>query len=102
MDTTEVINQEIQNKDFKKKIIDYSMIHNLSIMSIPVSITIELGKNEITICELLQLSRGSILELEDTVGKPLNIFVNNCLIALGELVVHNEKYGVRIIKLLHK
>ncbi|VFP83521.1 Flagellar motor switch protein FliN [Buchnera aphidicola (Cinara laricifoliae)] len=102
MNKKEVIHQETQNKNSDENIVDNSMLNNLSVMSVPVSITIELGKNKITIYELLQLSHGSILELEDTVDKPLNIFVNNCLIALGELVVHNEKYGVRIVKLLHK
>ncbi|VFP78033.1 Flagellar motor switch protein FliN [Buchnera aphidicola (Cinara cuneomaculata)] len=102
MSTKELLNQEIQSKDLNKKIIDQSMMTDLSIMSIPVLITIELGKKKITIRELLQLSCGSILELEEAVDEPLNIFVNNFLIALGELVMHKEKYGIRITKLLHK
>uniref|UniRef100_A0A451DF11 Flagellar motor switch protein FliN n=1 Tax=Buchnera aphidicola (Cinara pseudotsugae) TaxID=2518978 RepID=A0A451DF11_9GAMM len=101
--TTDAV--DINCKDFnltdnKKKIIDNPASYNLSFMSIPVYITIELSKKKITIKDLLRLSSGSVLELEDKVDEPLNIYVNKCLIAIGELVVHNDKYGVRIIKLL--
>ncbi|VFP87883.1 Flagellar motor switch protein FliN [Buchnera aphidicola (Cinara piceae)] len=95
-----VIKKELKNTDLSDKIIDNLSLYHSSIISTPVSITIELGKKKITIKELLQLSQDSIIELEDKVDEPLNIYVNNHLIALGELVVHNEKYGVRIIKLL--
>ncbi|MGI4816661.1 MAG: flagellar motor switch protein FliN [Janthinobacterium lividum] len=101
--TTDAV--DINCKDFnltdnKKKIIDNPASYNLSFMSIPVYITIELSKKKITIKDLLRLSSGSVLELEDKVDEPLNIYVNKCLVAIGELVVHNDKYGVRIIKLL--
>ncbi|VFP81348.1 flagellar motor switch protein FliN [Buchnera aphidicola] len=92
--------KKIENINFNKKIINDVFEYKKSIISIPVSVTIELGKKKITIKELLKLSTGSILELEDKVDEPLNIFVNKNLVALGELVVHNKKYGVRIIKLL--
>ncbi|WP_075433669.1 flagellar motor switch protein FliN [Buchnera aphidicola] len=95
-------NVEKKNLDVKcnNRIENNSLLYNASVMSIPIYITIELGKKKLTIQELLKLSRGSILELEDKVDEPLNIIVNNRLIALGELVVHKEKYGVRIIKLV--
>lgn len=91
------------NTDVEKKKIDHSVLRNSSCMLVPIDITIELSKKKITIQELLQLSCNSILELEDKVDEPLNIFANNSLIALGELVIHKEKCGVRIIKLIrHK
>ncbi|VFP79064.1 flagellar motor switch protein FliN [Buchnera aphidicola] len=96
----DIVKKKIENIDFNKKIINDFFVYKKSIISIPVSVTIELGKKKITIKELLKLSKGSILELEDKVDEPLNIFVNKNLVALGELVVHNKKYGVRIIKLL--
>lgn len=70
-------------------------------MHIPISITINLGKKKISIKELLKLSEGSIIQLDEKDNIPLNIFVNDYLLALGELVIINEKYGIRIIKLLN-
>ncbi|VFP84817.1 Flagellar motor switch protein FliN [Buchnera aphidicola (Cinara splendens)] len=99
-DTVDINGKNFNLTDNKKKIIDDLTSYNLSFMSIPVNITIELSKKKITIKDLLRLSSGSVLELEDKVDEPLNIYANKCLIAVGELVVHNDKYGVRIIKLL--
>ncbi|VFP77621.1 flagellar motor switch protein FliN [Buchnera aphidicola] len=99
-DTKDINCKNFNLTDNKKKIIDDTTSYNLSFMSIPVYITIELSKKKITIKDLLKLSSGSVLELEDKVDEPLNIYVNKHLIAIGELVVHNDKYGVRIIKLL--
>lgn len=69
-------------------------------MDIPVAITIELGTKKLSLKKLLKLSEGSILQLEETDNVPLKIYINNYLLALGELVVINETYGIRIIKLL--
>lgn len=100
IDKVDINCKNFNSTDDKKKINDNSASHNLSFMSIPVYITIELSKKKITIKDLLSLSNGSILELDDKVDEPLNIYVNKRLVAVGELVVHNDKYGVRIIKLV--
>ncbi|HNC50919.1 MAG TPA: flagellar motor switch protein FliN [Accumulibacter sp.] len=66
------------------------------ILDIPVQITVELGRTKITIKNLLQLAHGSVVELDAMAGEPLNVFVNGTLIAQGEVVVVNDKYGIRL------
>ncbi len=78
-----------------------SMIDQLDrILDIPVTITVELGRTKIRIQNLLQLNHGSVVELEGQAGEPLNIFVNNTLIAQGEVVVINDKYGIRLTDII--
>ncbi len=66
------------------------------IMNIPVQLTAELGRTRITIKNLLQLSQGSVVELDGLAGQPLDVKINGYLIAQGEVVVVNEKYGIRL------
>lgn len=66
------------------------------ILDIPVQIAVELGRTKITIKNLLQLAHGSVVELDAMAGEPLNVFVNGTLIAQGEVVVVNDKYGIRL------
>ncbi|XBC38255.1 MAG: flagellar motor switch protein FliN [Buchnera aphidicola (Floraphis choui)] len=70
------------------------------VVDIPVDITIELGKIKLKIKDLLNLKKDSILSLNKYSGEPLNILVNNCIIAKGELVIVEEKYGIRIISII--
>ena len=72
-------------------------IQNLDfILDIPLKVTVELGKTSILIKDLLQLSQGSVLELDKLAGEALEIVVNGKLIAKGEVVVINEKFGIRL------
>lgn len=66
------------------------------ILDIPLSLTVELGRSKMLINELLQLGQGSVVELTKVAGEPMDIFVNNRLIARGEVVVVNDKFGVRL------
>lgn len=66
------------------------------IMDIPVSISMEVGNTEISIRNLLQLNQGSVIELDRLAGEPLDVLVNGTLIAHGEVVVVNEKFGIRM------
>jgi len=66
------------------------------ILDIPLNVTVELGRNKMLINELLQLGQGSVIELTKLVGEPLEVMVNNRLVARGEVVVVNEKFGVRL------
>jgi flagellar motor switch protein FliN/FliY len=66
------------------------------ILDIPVQLTVELGRTKIPIRQILQLAQGSVIELEGLAGEPLDLFVNGCLIAQGEVVVVNEKFGIRL------
>jgi|SRR5574344_910945 flagellar motor switch protein FliN len=67
-----------------------------SIMDIPVTITMEVGRSQISIRNLLQLNQGSVVELERVAGEPLDVLVNGTLIAHGEVVVVNDKFGIRL------
>ena len=66
------------------------------ILDIPVTISMEIGSTKINIRNLLQLNQGSVIELDRLAGEPLDVKVNNTLIAHGEVVVVNEKYGIRL------
>jgi len=70
------------------------------IMDIPIQLTVELGRTRMTIKELLRLTQGSIVPLEGLAGEPLDILINHYLIAQGEVVVVNDKYGVRITDII--
>lgn len=67
-----------------------------SILDIPVTITMEVGHAKISIRNLLQLNQGSVIELERLAGEPLDVLVNGTLIAHGEVVVVNDKFGIRL------
>lgn len=66
------------------------------ILDIPVTISMEVGRTAITIRNLLQLNQGSVIELDRLAGEPLDVLVNGTLIAHGEVVVVNEKFGIRM------
>lgn len=66
------------------------------ILDIPVNLTVELGRTKISIRNLLQLAHGSVVELEGLAGEPMDVLVNGTLIAQGEVVVVNEKFGIRL------
>ena len=70
------------------------------ILDIPLSLSVELGSTKMLINDLLQLGQGSVIELTKLVGEPLEIMVNKKLIAKGEVVVVNEKFGVRVTEVL--
>lgn len=72
-------------------------VQNLDfILDIPLKISVELGRTSILIKELLQLGQGSVLELDKLAGEPLEVLVNGKLVARGEVVVVNEKFGIRL------
>tara|TARA_Y100001960_G_C14461537_1_gene722311 strand:+ start:224 stop:595 length:372 start_codon:yes stop_codon:yes gene_type:complete len=66
------------------------------ILDIPLLVTVELGRTKMLINDLLQLSQGSVIELTKLVGEPLEVLVNQKLVARGEVVVVNEKFGIRL------
>ena len=67
-----------------------------TILDIPVTISMEVGRSNISIRNLLQLNQGSVVELERVAGEPLDVLVNGTLIAHGEVVVVNDKFGIRL------
>ena len=78
--------EETQNMDF--------------LLDLPLEITVELGRTKITIGDLLKLSQGSVVELDKLTDEPLEIFVNRKLMAQGEVVVVNEKFGIRLTNII--
>lgn len=67
-----------------------------TILDIPVNISMEVGRSSISIRNLLQLNQGSVVELDRVAGEPLDVLVNGTLIAHGEVVVVNDKFGIRL------
>jgi len=70
------------------------------ILDIPVQLTVELGRTKLAIKNLLQLAQGSVVELDGMAGEPMDVLVNGCLIAQGEVVVVNDKFGIRLTDII--
>lgn len=70
------------------------------LLDIPLEVTVELGRTRMLIKDLLQLGQGSVVELEKIAGEPMEILVNNKLVARGEVVVVNDKFGVRLTDII--
>lgn len=70
------------------------------ILDIPLQVTVELGRTKLLVKDILQLNQGAVVELTKLAGEPLDIFVNSKLIARGEAVVVNEKFGVRLVDIV--
>ena len=66
------------------------------VLDIPVQLSVELGRTKIPIKHILQLAQGSVVELDGMAGEPMDVLVNGCLIAQGEVVVVNDKFGIRL------
>lgn len=87
--------QDIKDEKQKQQIKDIEFL-----LDIPVEITVQLGRTKMLIKELLQLGQGSVVELEKLAGEPMEILANNRLIAKGEVVVVNDKFGVRLTDII--
>jgi flagellar motor switch protein FliN/FliY len=72
------------------------------LLDVPLDVTVELGRSRMTIQDLLALSPGAVIELDKIAGEPLDIVVNDRLIARGEAVVINDKFGIRITDIISK
>ncbi|MBJ6724758.1 flagellar motor switch protein FliN [Geomonas sp. Red875] len=85
-------------EDFKD---DAPQMKNLDfIMDIPLQLTVELGRTKLLVKDVLQLNQGSVVELTKLAGEPLDVFVNSKLVARGEAVVVNEKFGIRLLDIV--
>lgn len=71
-----------------------------AILDVPVTISMEIGRTNVTIRNLLQLNQGSVVELDRLAGEPMDVLVNGTLIAQGEVVVVNEKFGIRLTDII--
>jgi flagellar motor switch protein FliN/FliY len=89
-----VINSpDINDATLDKKNLDF-------ILDIPLQVTVELGRTKMLVKDILQLNQGAVVELTKLAGEPLDIFVNSKLVARGEAVVVNEKFGVRLVDIV--
>lgn len=84
---------EDNNSSLDKKNLDF-------ILDIPLQVTVELGRTKLLVKDILQLNQGAVVELTKLAGEPLDIFVNSKLVARGEAVVINEKFGVRLVDIV--
>lgn len=84
-------------KEFSSDNLGRNAVNDIDlILDIPVQLTVELGRTKIAIKNLLQLAQGSVVELDGLAGEPMSVLVNGCLIAQGEVVVVNDKFGIRL------
>jgi flagellar motor switch protein FliN/FliY len=84
---------EVNETPLDKKNLDF-------ILDIPLQVTVELGRTKMLVKDILQLNQGAVVELTKLAGEPLDIFVNSKLVARGEAVVVNEKFGVRLVDIV--
>ncbi len=87
------------NKESKKNIFSENSDFEV-IMDIPVTISLEVGRTSICIRNLLQLNQGSVVELDRNAGEPLDVLVNGTLVAHAEVVVVNDKFGIRLTDII--
>jgi flagellar motor switch protein FliN/FliY len=85
-----VADDSVPDKDIKLDVV----------LDIPVNISMEIGRTKISIRNLLQLNQGSVVELDRLAGEPMDVLVNGTLIARGEVVVVNEKFGIRLTDII--
>ena len=81
---------------------DSQAIDKTLLNSIPVSISVELGRKKLKISELMELQKGAVVPLDSLAGEPLHVFVNDTLLAKGDIVLIDEKYGIKLTQIVHK
>lgn len=81
-------------------VVDDKQIHPDVLENIPVSLSVEVGRATIKIRDLMRLTQGSVVELDRIAGEPLNLLVNNTVVAQGEVVLVNERYGIRLTRVV--
>ena len=79
---------------------DKGQIHTDVLQNIPVTLSIEVGRAQIKIRDLMRLTQGSVVELDRIAGEPLNLLVNNTVVAQGEVVLVNDRYGIRLTRVV--
>lgn len=79
---------------------DKSQIHPDVLQNIPVTLSIEVGRAVIKIRDLMRLTQGSVVELDRIAGEPLDLLVNNTVVAQGEVVLVNDRYGIRLTRVV--
>ena len=94
-ETNLVVGEQSPNDTQQQKKIDAEVLQN-----IPVTISVEVGRTSLKIRDLMRLAQGSVVELDRLAGEPLDLMVNNTPVAQGEVVLVNERYGVRLTSVI--
>jgi flagellar motor switch protein FliN/FliY len=81
-------------------LVDKEQIHPDVLQNIPVTLSIEVGRATIKIRDLMRLTQGSVVELDRIAGEPLDVLINNTVVAQGEVVLVNERYGIRLTRVV--
>ncbi len=81
-------------------LVDKEQIHTDVLQNIPVTLSIEVGRATIKIRDLMRLTQGSVVELDRIAGEPLDVLINNTVVAQGEVVLVNERYGIRLTRVV--
>ena len=90
----------INNPEFAQETGAKGQIHTDVLQNIPVTLSIEVGRAVIKIRDLMRLTQGSVVELDRIAGEPLNLLVNNTVVAQGEVVLVNDRYGIRLTRVV--
>lgn len=92
--------EEVQEEKSQEEQLNEKMKKLELILDIPLRVSVELGRTKMLVNDLLQLGQGSVIELNKLAGDPLEVLVNDKLIARGEVVVVNEKFGIRLTDII--
>jgi len=95
-DAATLATQRVEFDQLSAPAADGSDVNLDMILDVPVTLAMEVGRTRISIRNLLQLNQGSVVELDRSAGEPLDVFVNGTLVAHGEVVVINERFGIRL------
>jgi len=88
------------HNDTAQEFADPGQIHTDVLQNIPVTLSIEVGRATIKIRDLMRLTQGSVVELDRIAGEPLDLLVNNTVVAQGEVVLVNDRYGIRLTRVV--
>jgi flagellar motor switch protein FliN/FliY len=88
------------NTNADNTLVDKEQIHPDVLQNIPVTLSIEVGRATIKIRDLMRLTQGSVVELDRIAGEPLDVLINNTVVAQGEVVLVNERYGIRLTRVV--
>jgi flagellar motor switch protein FliN/FliY len=94
------MNDITNDTEFTPEMGDKGQIHSDVLQNIPVTLSIEVGRAVIKIRDLMRLTQGSVVELDRIAGEPLNLLVNNTVVAQGEVVLVNDRYGIRLTRVV--
>ena len=86
--------------NLEEQSVETSGVEDEAVKQIPVTLSVEVGRSDISIQDLLQLNQGSVVQLDRAAGEPMDIRVNGCLMAHGEVVVVNDQFGVRLTSIV--